>query len=529
MHMHVLDLFVLVLYFLGMAGIGVFCARRNRNTEQYFVGGRNYAGWAIGISLIGYSISSVTFVAFPADAYKTAWLRFVPNLMLPVGIFLSAYFFLPFFRRQNVTSAYEFLERRFGPSVRFYAAFAFILGQLVRISVILYLVALVVEKMTGMNPVVCILVAGVVTSVYTIFGGIDAVIWTDVIQAIILLLGGLLCLGLIAYKLPGGFGEIFSVAHADGKFGLSELVNGRLVPAGWRLSFNEKTVSMLLMFGLVNWLTEYSSNQNTVQRYVASRSTAEARKAIYICGFSSLPIWGLFMFLGTALYVFFKHFPVPEAAAMLNGTRKAEEILPFFIVNYMPPGLSGLIVAGLLAAAMSSLSACINAVATVSTVDFYQRLFVRNHCDAHYLRAARVFAALVSLLMIVGAIILLSAQTMTLQNTMLIISSLLSGGILGIYIMGILTRRGDIVAVWAGIIFTLLFTVWTLLSEQGLLPARLAAGFDLYYTGMLGNALMVLVIIIVALLRPRLQKPLAAPNPIQHEQYNHPTGATIDV
>jgi SSS family solute:Na+ symporter len=493
MKTHWLDLVVLAIYFISMAWLGIYFSKRNKDTEQYFVGGRSFGGWVLGLSLVGYSISSVTFIAYPGDAFKTAWIRFIPCLMLPVGVLLAAWLFVPFFRRINVTSAFEFLEGRFGSSIRIYSAIAFILGQLLRLSIILYLVAIVVSQMTGLDTTLCILIAGLVTALYTLMGGIDAVIWTDVIQAIVLLFGGLLCLGVIAYNLPGGFGQIITTGLADGKLAFADLIDGKIQPLSWNLSITQKTGSMMLLLGLTQWMTEYCSNQNTVQRFVASKSTQEARKAIYICAASSLPIWAMFMFIGTALYVFFKVYPTPETTAMLTGARKAEEVLPFFITKYMPPGVVGLVIAGLLAAAMSSLSASINATTTVSVVDLYKRLIARNKDDRHYLKAAWVVTGIVSLIMLVGAVMLVKLPTMTLQDTSLILGSLLGGGVLGIYMLGIFTSRGDARAAWVGIVCTLLFTGWTILCERHLLPERFSAPFNLYYTMLFGNLLMFVV------------------------------------
>ena len=140
------DLLTLIAYLLVVMGIGLYFSRKNTNTEEYFVGGRSFSGWVIGLSLVGTSISSITFLAYPADAYKTAWLRYLPNLMLPLAIFIAAYVFLPFFRRGNTITAYEYLENRFGPSIRVYGAVTFIIGQLVRISLILYLLSLLIQE-----------------------------------------------------------------------------------------------------------------------------------------------------------------------------------------------------------------------------------------------------------------------------------------------------------------------------------------------------------------------------------------------
>lgn len=504
MKLHVLDILVLVSYFGVIGWMGWFFSKRNDSTENYFVGGRSFPGWAIGLSLVGTSLSSVTFVAFPADAYKTAWIRFLPSLMLPIGVAIAAYFFLPFFRRGRVTSAYEYLEKRFGPSIRVYGAIAFMLGQLTRLSLILYLVSLLFHEMTGLNPILCILISGVFVAAYTIVGGIEAVVWTDVMQTIVLALGGLVCITIIIWSLPGGLMEVLEVATRDHKLSFRDLEDGALQPIGWGFSLQSKTGSMMMLMGLVLWLTEYSANQNTVQRYVASSSAREARKAMLICVLSSVPVWAFFMFLGTALYAYFQAFPTVEAAEMLDGTRKAEQILPYFIVHYLPPGLSGFLVAAALAAAMSSLDSSINAISTVSIVDIYRRHLVRDRDDRHYLRVAIIVATVSSILMILGAIVLTVTESKTLQDTGTIIGSLVGGGLLGMYLLGFFTRRGDAFSVGCGIAATLAFTGGTLVLQfaPNALPVWARAPFDLYYTIIIGNVVMFCVGYFVSYLFP---------------------------
>lgn len=329
MDLHWLDIGTLSAYLAGIIATGIYFSRKNTSTEEYFVGGRSFAGWVVGFSLVGTSISSITFLAFPADAFKTAWLRFLPNLMLPVGIVVASHIFLPFFRRGKITSAYEYLEGRFGPSIRVYGAVAFIITQLVRLSMILYLLSLVLHEMLGLSPTMCILVGGTFVALYTIIGGIDAVIWTDVVQTLVLTLGSMLCLGIIIHKLPGGLGQIFSVAMAENKFALAELTDGKLNPVPWGFSLERKTVMMMFLLGLTTWLTEYSTNQNTIQRYCASKNAREARKAMWVCVGCSLPIWTFYMFLGTSLFVFFKVFPTAETAEMLTGIERPNRFCPF--------------------------------------------------------------------------------------------------------------------------------------------------------------------------------------------------------
>ncbi|MFI4910884.1 MAG: sodium:solute symporter [Sedimentisphaeraceae bacterium JB056] len=503
-----IDLTILFVYLGAMACMGLYFAKRNSNTEQYFLGGRSFNGIVIGLSLVGTSISSITFLAFPADAFKTSWMRFLTAFMMPVAVFVASRFFLPFFRKSNVTSAYEYLEGRFGSSVRLYAASVFIIAQLVRVAIILYLLSLLVYEVTGLNPVLCVIITGIFVSFYTITGGIDAVIWTDVLQTIVLVAGGILCLAVIVSKVPGGMGEIINTALNHDKLSFSEYIDGNPVAIPWGLSLQKKTISMMFILGITSWMTVYCSDQNVVQRYCASKSIKEARKAMWVSVYSSIPIWAFYMFLGTALYVFFYHFPTPETTEMLEGARKSEQVLPFFIINYLPPGILGIVIAAAMSAAMSSLDSNINAVSTVFIVDIYKRYLAKDKLDKHYLFIARLIAVVVTVIMISGAVILLNTETKTLQDTANILVSVLTGGMLGIYLIGFFSRAGDWRAVWCGIVCTAVFTLWTVFSGRNLLPQGWNTTFDLYYTGLIGNIVMFVVGFAVALLLPRHRRNL---------------------
>ncbi|MBT6782506.1 MAG: sodium:solute symporter, partial [Candidatus Marinimicrobia bacterium] len=362
------------------------------------------------------------------------------------------------------------------------------------------LVSLLLHEITGFSIVTNILISGVFVAFYTIMGGINAVIWTDVIQTIILVLGGLLTLGVIINHLPGGLGQIFSVAISDGKLSLAEMTSSGFRSIDWNFSITRKTGTMLFLVGLTSWLTEYSANQNTVQRYAAAKSTYEARKAMLVCVLSSLPIWAFYMFIGTSLYVFFQVFPTIEATEMLNGVRKAEQIFPYFILNFLPPGFTGLVIAAALAAAMSSLDSSINAISTVGVVDIYRRHIKKAEKDKHYLQIAWLIAGGAALFMVCGALILNASETKTLQDTATILYSITGGGLLGLYLLGFFTKKGNAKSVWIGLIVTSLFTIWTILSKRGLVPEWLHTPFDLYYTGLIGNIIMFAVSFTVAVL-----------------------------
>ena len=504
MALHWLDIAVLCGYLLGVLGMGFYFARRNVDTEEYFVGGRRFGGFVIGLSMVGTAISSITFLSMPADSFKTYWLRFLPYAMVPAAALISIYFFIPFFRRRGVLTAYEYLESRFGPSIRVYGAATYIVAQVLRTSLVLYLVALLLHQLTDLDVGRCIWLAGAFVALYTILGGIDAVIWTDVVQTVVLVSGSLFCLGTIVTALPGGLEQIFSVAAEHHKFSLASVVDGQRVPISWGLDLGAKTVPLMLMMSLTYFMTEYATAQHFVQRYCAARSTREARKAMLYSVLIGMPTWLFYMFLGTSLFVFFQVFPVPAAEEMLSGVQRAEGIVPLFILNYLPPGVAGLVIAAALAAAMSSLDSSINAVAAVGIVDVYQRHVARDRSDRHYLRAAQLLAALASLLMVIGANLLLHADGPTLQDISIRLTSLLGGGLLGIYLLGFLTNRGDARSIWCGIACTAAFTLWTL----GVFPTRLSLPFDSYYTAAIGNLVMFGVGVGVAALLPRRERDL---------------------
>lgn len=508
-----LDTAVIFLYFAGLMAMGWFFSRRAKSTEQYFVAGRAYPGWLLGVSLFGATISSITFVAYPADAFKTGYMRYIICITLPIGVLIASRLFVPFFRRARITSVFEYLEHRFGPRTRVYAATVFVIAQCCRLAMIQYLTALLIQKVTGWDAEWCILLGSGVTAYYTVVGGIEAVIWTDFVQSLILTLGGLLVLGTIIYQLPGGLGQLVSVAAENGKFAFNEWqADGTLKPVPWGFSLSHKTALMMLFVGLSQWVAEFTTNQENVQKYCAAKSDRDARRAMWICCWCALPTWGYFMFLGTGLYVFYQVFPTTETSEMLTGARKAEEVLPFFITTQLGAGFSGLVVAAVLAAAMSSMSSAMNSISAVVTTDLYSRHWVRGRDDRHYVLIAKWVTLGSSLLMMGGAYWLLYSEQKTMQDLATEIQSIVAGGVLGLFMLGFLTRRADGRAVGVGIAFAVVFSALMSLSGLGWLPGGLAHVVDRYvdgyYTGFLGNLMMFCIGLGLAQLLPRSDRDL---------------------
>lgn len=489
------DVTVIVLYFAVITGIGSwFATRRSQSTEQYFVAGRAYPGWILGISLFGATISSISFVAYPADAFRTGYLRYIICITLPIAILIASRFFVPLFRRRRIVSVFEYLEYRFGPKTRAYGASVFILSQCFRISLVQFLIALLIHNVTGWDMVVCILLGGVFTAYYTIAGGIRAVIWTDLFESIVLVGGALLVLFTVIWKIPGGMGQVIAIAVQDGKFQFNEMVDGNLVPISWGFSLSNKTVVMLLLVGIFQWLHEYCANQENVQKYCSAKSLREARRAMWLNCLFCVPGWFYFMFLGTAFYAFYKVYPDPAATEMLTGIRKAEEVLPYFVTTQLPRGTIGLVVAGVLGAATSSLGAALNSISAVAVTDIYKRHLHKDGDDKHYMRVARIITFAASCVMMGGAYLLFKANTLTLQDLWAEFQSIVAGGLLGLFMLGVFTVRGDGRATVTGILFAVAFSAVISLSGLGWFPGEwslfIRENFDGYYTGIVGNVVM---------------------------------------
>lgn len=497
------DLVVLGLYLLGMLAVGLYFSRKNKSTEEYFVGSRSFPGWLIGISMLGTSISSMTFLAFPADAFQRDWRQLVFNLMLPFVAVIAVLIFIPFFRRGNLTSAFEYLGERYGIETRLYGTLSFLILQLIRISNILFLVSIPVHMLTGMDIQVIIVCVGIFIAVYTVAGGIDAVIWTDVVQAVVLWFGGALCLGYIVMQLPGGFGQILEVAQAHDKFSLGEL----------EFDWTRKTFFTVAVLGLFQWLGMYTSDQTFVQRYVAASSLREARKAAILYTCCAVPTWIFFFLIGTSLFVYFQVFPDPAIAAL-----SADEVFPRFILTRIPAGLAGLVIAGVLAAAMSSLDSSLNSIATIITVDILKPFALKGRSDAEYLRLARWIATVAAGLMIGGALVIHQVPKEDVNTLNLIATSLFGGCLVGLFLLGFFTVRIDrlsaavamLAAIAANVYLGLCFVGW-------IVPPQYRPPIHEFWVGMLVNAVFAAIAYSLGALR----------NPFPHEQRARLSGLTV--
>ena len=414
-------------YLLSLVGMGIYFSRREKTTEDFFVAGRRIPWWAAGVSIVGTQTSAISFMAIPAKVYATDWVYLwnplAAGLIAPLVVFV----YLPFFRRLNLTTVYEYLEKRFHVAVRLFASTAFVLFHLGRMAIVLFLPAIALSAVTGIDVYACIVVMGILCTIYTVLGGIEAVIWTDFLQVIVLIGGALISLVIIAAHVEGGFSGIVSVGMADSKF---HAVN-------WTWDMTTTAIWVMVIGNIFVNLVPYTSDQAVVQRYFTTKDEKQAAKAIWANAALIIPESILWFGLGTALYVFYKSQP-----ALVSPAVPTDTIFPFFIAQQLPAGVTGLVIAALFAAAMSTVDSSLNSVATVVVTDFYRR-FKHNVSDHACLTLARRLTAVLGLLATVSAILMATYEIESLWDLFQKLIGLLGGSMAGLFLLGIFTRRAN--------------------------------------------------------------------------------------
>ena len=427
---------MLVVYMLSLVAMGLYFSRREKSTGDFFVGGRRVPWWAAGISIFGTQLSSISFMAIPAKVYDTDWTYFMVPICVVLVQPLVVFFYLPFFRRLNITSAYEYLEKRFSTGVRLFGSVSFILFQAGRMTVVLFLPALALAAVTGIDIYLCIIVMGVLATIYTALGGIEAVIWTDVIQVFVLVGGALLSLAIVVGKVDGGAAAIFETAAADGKFNW----------ANWSWDYAAPVFWVIVVGCLFQNLISYTADQAVVQRYLTTRDEKTAANAIWTNAALAIPVSFIWFLLGTALYVFYKSHP-----ETLVPTLKTDQTFPLFIAQQLPPGVLGLVIAGLFAASMSTLDSSLNSISTVIVTDFYRRF--RPGVDDHRCLSLARWMTIVLGLMATGLALWLAANqdaVRSLWDMYMAVIGLVMGSLTGLFVLGIFTRRTHAVGALVG-------------------------------------------------------------------------------
>ncbi|MBP3228566.1 MAG: cyclically-permuted mutarotase family protein [Bacteroidaceae bacterium] len=444
-HFGLLNWAVLLLYLLGMIGLGVYFMRRQKGGEDFFKGGGRIPWWAAGISIFATMLSAITYMSIPAKAYATDWTYYPMQICILLVSFPVIKYYLPFFRRLNVTTAYEYLERRFNYATRFMASLLFIVFMVARTALVIFLPSLAMTAVTGIDIYICIVLMAVITIVYCTMGGVEAVVWGDVIQGIILVGGAIIAaVYLIVQTGENGASDFWQLATDHDKFRMFV----------WSLDWKSATFWVVILGGLANNLISYTSDQTVIQRYLTTKDEKSAARGILTNGLMSVVVTIAFFTIGTGLYTFFKTHP----AAMDITMQKTDAIFPFFMMSQLPAGLAGLLIAAVFSATMSTIASNINSISTAFTVDFWSRF--RTVSDAGKLRTARYAGIAAGLLGMFIAILMAMVDIQSLLDYFNTILGLLSGGIGGLFMMGIFFPRVGSRAALTGFVVGTAAVLW---------------------------------------------------------------------
>lgn len=442
-----------IVFLAFLAGIVLFgCSfyfrerrARSQSTGQFTVANSSMPSWVVGMSIFATFVSSISFLGYPGEAFANNWNPFVFSISIPVAAWLAAKLFVPLYRSMNSVSAYHYLEVRFGYWARAYVAVCYLLTQLARMGSILFLLAIPLNYMLGWSVPSIIILVGVAVLLFSSMGGIKAVVWTDAIQGILLIAGALACAVLLTCKIPGGFGQLIEVGRDCGKFSMGSLSS----------SLTEKTFWVLLIYGLFTNLQNYGIDQNYIQRYLTAKDEKGAKNSTLLGGLLYVPVSLIFVYIGTALFVYYR------TAGTLPADVAGDKVFPYFIVHGLPTGVTGLLIASIMAAGMSTVSTSLNSASTIILTDFYKHF----HPEASEKKGMAVLYSSSVILGVLGVIVaILMMGVDGVLDTWWKLASIFSGGMLGLFLLGFICRKASRPAALAGVIVGLLVIAWMSLS-----------------------------------------------------------------
>lgn len=469
-----LNVAVLAAYLAIIVAMGLWFAHRRTGSDEFISAGGSLPGWAVGLSMFGSYVSSISFVLAPGKAYASNWSPYVFTLATPVAALVAVRWFVPFFRRAGAISAYEHFEHQFGAWARTYAVICFLLTQMARMGAIVYPLGLVVSPVTGWRLTPTIILIGALMTGCTLAGGIKAAVWIGVFQSCVLVAGTAACFLTVILKTPGGLGEIFEVGMAANKFNLGS----------FELSFVEPTFWVMLAYGLVMNLGNFATDQSYVQRYITAANEKEAKKSVWITAILYVPTAAVFFFIGTALFVLYGSQP-----ELLGGVQEADRVLPHFIVTQLPYGMAGLVVAAIFAASMDS---NLSSMATLSLCDLYKRYFRPHAGERESLAVLRITTVLWG---VAGtAVGLWMIQEGSGLDKWWDLAGLFSGGVLGLFLLGLICRTANqqagSIAVATGVVAILWMTLPKLWPEM---PEEIRSPLNSNLTVVVGTLTIFLV------------------------------------
>lgn len=460
-----LDYTIMGVYLSAMIVMGYWVGRKQHNTEDFFLAGRGMAWWPVAISLFASLFSAISYIAMPGEAYNFGMNMYLGGIIMLLPLPIMILFFLRLFYKLKLWTAYEYLERRFDVKVRIFGSIIFMLMRGLYLGVVLYATAMLMETTIGWPLWLSIVVVGAIGTVYTVLGGMAAVIWTDVVQFFILLGGIIIIIVMVALQVPGGIWGIWTEANNMGHgFNLG-------ADSGfWDWGFTQRITIWVWLIAFVPMCISPAIDQVNLQRCLSCKSFKTAGFSIIGSSVGMLPVTLLFYFAGLALLVYFKVLHPNAMPQDLNG----DAAFTYFAANVLPNGLRGLLIAGILAAVMSTVDSTVNSLTAVSIKDIYQRVIKPDMSEAHYLKVAKLltwawggFAILFGLIIIT----VFTNRDIPLLEISNVSLGLFGGILLGAFALGLLTYRsnasGLMIGLAGGIITTLMVTYFFYLA-----PAR---------------------------------------------------------
>lgn len=462
---HWVDYLIVIASILLAVVMGFYFAHRQKDSNAYFTASGRVPDWAIGMSIFATLISSVTFLAYPGAAYAGNWILLVQGLMVPIVLVSLIGLIVPLFRKVIKLSTYEYFERRFGAFARFYSSIAFVLTHFTKMGSVFFLVSMALAQFMNLDIYWVIAVLGVTIILLTFLGGMEAIIWMDVIQGGMLIGGGLICIVLLLFAIgtPFSAGDILQTAwNATTNVGPYEVSKIGIGPFEWDLV--ETTFLVMVLNGFFYALQKYGTDQTIVQRYLTAKDDKSAKKAAFIGVFLSVPIWTIFMLVGSLLFAYYQL--SPDAA--IEGL-KADAVFPHFISTQLPIGVRGLIIAAIAAAAISSLDSDLNCLSAIAVEDYLMR-FKKNVSDRFRLNFGRLIVVLAGLGAVGIAVLYVQSNGGAVLETIFAFYAIFSAGIVGIFLLGLFSRRANKQGLYIGLTVCILFTAYAMLTSPQKMP-----------------------------------------------------------
>lgn len=441
------DYGIIIIVILITLYMGMRYAKNQTSTQSFFSARGRVPSWAIGISLLATLISSVTFLGYPSEGFTSNWILLVQGLMVPIVLLVSIWFIVPMYRKVIGLSTYEYFEKRFGSFARYYSSIAFVLRQFSGMGTVLYLLAVALSSMTGVNTFWVIAGTGAIIITINLLGGLEAVIWLDVFQGFMLFLSGIICLLLIFFAVDGGVEKVWQIAQINHRTGFGP----------YDLDFKNLTFIVVAINGLFYGIQKYGTDQTVVQRYLTAKTDKGAIGASLLGILLTVPVWALFMFIGTALFAYYTQQPLPDNV-------NANSVFPYFIMTELPTGVVGFVLAAMISAAICSLSADLNALAAVGVEDYYKKMRPGKE-DRVYLTSSKWIVVLSGIITIAIGFVYAYLGSEGILGVIFTLYAIFSGGIVGIFLLGLFSSRANERGVNIAIITCIFFTAYALLTS----------------------------------------------------------------